>query len=176
MNNTNEEAGQFIEEVRGLQTKQHTAAIICAPFVYVQNLVEKAKGTNIKIAAQNMHYENDGAFTGEVSPVMLKDIGVTHVVLGHSERREYFNETNDTVNMKTKAAFAHGIIPIICVGETLEQREANETLSHIENQVTVALEGLEDEQIHDAIIAYEPIWAIGTGKTASSEDEIGRAS
>src|SRR5690625_2933077 len=170
MNKTKREAEQFMEEVGNVKTKPNTEAIVCAPFVYVQNLVEKAKGTNIKIAAQNMHYENEGAFTGEVSPVMLKDLGVTHAIIGHSERREYFNETNETVNKKARAAFNHGLIPIICVGETLEQREANETLSHIENQVTVALEGLEDAQIVEAIIAYEPIWAIGTGKTASSED------
>ena len=117
-----------------------------------------------------MHFEKEGAFTGEVSPVMLKDIGVSHVVIGHSERREYFNETDETVNKKVLAAFEHDLIPIVCVGESLEQREANETLAHIENQVKVALTNLNEEQIAKTIIAYEPIWAIGTGKTASSED------
>src|SRR5699024_10987485 len=123
-----------------------------------------------KIAAQTMHHEESGAFTGEVSPVMLEDIGVTHVIIGHSERRAYFNETDETVNKKVVAAFRHNLTPIVCVGESLEQREANETLVHIESQVQTALAHLEEEQIANTIIAYEPIWAIGTGKTASSED------
>lgn len=170
MNKTSGEAEQFIEEVKHLKTSEHTEAIVCAPFLYLSNLVERAKGSDVKIAAQNMHYEADGAFTGEVSPVMLADIGVTYVIVGHSERREYFNETDETVNKKAHAAFEHNLTPIICVGETLAQREANETLTHIENQVKIAVKELSNEQVAQTIIAYEPIWAIGTGKTASSED------
>ncbi len=170
MHKTKQEALSFIESVRDIDTNEQTEAIICAPFVYLQSLVEQTEGTNIKVAAQTMHFEKEGAFTGEVSPVMLSDIGVTHVVIGHSERREYFNETDETVNKKALAAFEHSLIPIVCVGESLEQREANETLAHIENQVKVALSNLSEEQITKTIIAYEPIWAIGTGKTASSED------
>lgn len=170
MHKTKQEALSFIESVRDIDTNEQTEAIICAPFVYLQSLVEQTEGTNIKVAAQTMHFEKEGAYTGEVSPVMLSDIGVTHVVIGHSERREYFNETDETVNKKALAAFEHSLIPIVCVGESLEQREANETLAHIENQVKVALSNLSEEQITKTIIAYEPIWAIGTGKTASSED------
>lgn len=170
MHKTKREAEQFIEGIRHLKVKEQTEAIVCAPFLYLDSLVEKTKGTDIKVAAQTMHFEESGAFTGEVSPVMLVDIGVTHVIIGHSERREYFNETDETVNQKVVAAFEHQLTPIVCVGETLEQREANETLTHIENQVKIALSGLTNEQIANTIIAYEPIWAIGTGKTASSVD------
>lgn len=169
MNKTLQEAEQFIEAVRDLKTNEHVEAIVCAPFPYLAMLVEKAEGTYIKIAAQTMHFEENGAFTGEVSPVMLKDIGVTHVIIGHSERREYFNETDETVNKKVIAAFKHGLTPIVCVGETLKQREADETLVHIEKQVKKALQGLRDEQVRKTIIAYEPIWAIGTGKSATPE-------
>ncbi|WP_099159933.1 triose-phosphate isomerase [Virgibacillus ndiopensis] len=171
MNKVLSEADQFIEEVVGkTPNDDKVEAIICAPFIFLSSLVEKAKGSNVKIGAQNMHYEENGAFTGEVSPVMLKDLGVTHVVIGHSERREYFAETDELVNKKAHAAFKHELTPIVCVGETLEQREANETMNHVENQVTKALTELTDDQVANTIIAYEPIWAIGTGKTASSED------
>ncbi|HLR72280.1 MAG TPA: triose-phosphate isomerase, partial [Pseudogracilibacillus sp.] len=170
MHKTKQEAEQFIEAVRDVKTKDHTEVIVCAPFIHLSTLVEKAQQTNVKIAAQNVHFEEEGAFTGEVSARMLKDIGVTHVIIGHSERRQYFNETDESVNKKVITAFNHGLTPIICVGETLEQREENETLAHIENQVNIALNDLTDEQIANVIIAYEPIWAIGTGKTASSED------
>lgn len=162
------EATNFLSEVSDLQVAEHVQAVVCAPFVHLPALTEKAAGTNIHIAAQNMHFEEAGAFTGEVSPMMLKDIGVSHVVIGHSERREYFNETDETVNKKTIAAFEHGLTPIVCVGETLDQREGNETLPHIKEQVKAALEGLKADQVQETIIAYEPIWAIGTGKTASS--------
>lgn len=169
MNKTLAEATQFMKElVQDLRLNKQTEAIVCAPFPYLSALVEAAKGTDIQIAAQTMHDEPYGAFTGEVSPVMLKDIGVTHVIIGHSERREYFNETNETVHKKTVAAFAYGLTPIICVGETLEQREANEMNEVVSQQVQEALAGLSEEQVREAIIAYEPIWAIGTGKTASS--------
>src|SRR5699024_1936968 len=139
MQKTVKEATDFLSEVSNLKTAEHVEAIVCAPFVHVPALEEKAAVTYIHIAAQNMHYEDAGAFTGEVSPVMLKDICVTHVVIGHSERRECFNETDETVKKKTVAAFDHGLTPIVCVGETLEQREANETMSHIQEQVQEAL-------------------------------------
>ena len=170
MHKTLQEATDFIDEVKDVTVADHAEAIVCAPFVYLSHLVERTKGSHVKIAAQTMHYAEGGAFTGEVSPSMLASIGVSHVVIGHSERREYYNETDETVNTKTTAAFQHGLTPIVCVGETLEQREANETLTHIEAQVTQALKGLSNEQIEKTIIAYEPIWAIGTGKTASSAD------
>ena len=129
-----------------------------------------AQDTNIKIGAQNMHFEESGAYTGEVSAKMLKSIGVEYVIIGHSERRQYFNETDETVNKKIKAAFANELKPIVCVGETLEERESGKTVDIITNQTKLALEGLTDEQVKNTIIAYEPIWAIGTGKTATSED------
>jgi triosephosphate isomerase (TIM) len=170
MNKLAKEANQFVDEVLPkLPDSDQVEAIVCAPFPFLANLFDKAKGTKLQIAAQTMHYEKNGAFTGEVSPEMLADLGVTHVIIGHSERREYFNETDETVNKKTHAAHQYNLTPIVCVGETLEQREANETMNHVENQVTKALKGLTEEQIVQTIIAYEPIWAIGTGKTASSE-------
>ncbi|SDM17783.1 triose-phosphate isomerase [Sediminibacillus halophilus] len=170
MNKVLSEAEQFVEETKTrIPSEEKAESIVCAPFPFLPVLVEKAKGSDLKVAAQNMHYEDNGAFTGEVSPVMLKDLGVTHVVLGHSERREYFAETDETVNKKAHAAFNHNLTPIICVGETLEQRENNETMNHVEAQVKQALSGLTEEQVKASIIAYEPIWAIGTGKTATSE-------
>lgn len=171
MNKTAQETADFIAAIRDeIPETEKVEAIVCAPFPYLASLVEQTKGTTIKVAAQNMHFEDSGAFTGEVSPVMLKDIGVTHVIIGHSERREYFAETDETVNKKAKASHDHGIVPIICVGESLEQREAGETVELVRQQVTDALQGLSEEEIANTIIAYEPIWAIGTGKTASSED------
>jgi len=171
MNKVSDEANQFMDDIKSkVPNSDNVDAIVCAPFPFLPSLVEKAEGTSVKIAAQNMHFEESGAFTGEVSPAMLKSIGVTHVVLGHSERRELFAETDETVNKKTQAAFKHELTPIVCVGETLEQREANETKTFVETQIKKALEGLTAEQVAETIIAYEPIWAIGTGKTASSED------
>lgn len=170
MNKTLAQAEAFIDEVtKNIKTDDEVEAIVCAPFVHLTSLVEKTKDSSVKIAAQNMHYEENGAFTGEVSPVMLKDIGVTHVVIGHSERREYYNEVDETVNKKAQAAFKNGLIPIVCVGESLEQREANETMTHVETQVKAAIDGLTAGQVMETIIAYEPIWAIGTGKTATSD-------
>ena len=144
--------------------------IICAPFTILFYTLLSAQNTNIKIGAQNMHWEEKGAYTGEVSPQMLKAIGVEYVIIGHSERREYFAETDETVNKKLKAAHEVGLKPIICIGETLEQRENGETIQILEKQIKIGLEGLTGEQIRNTIIAYEPIWAIGTGKTATKED------
>ncbi|UOQ48237.1 triose-phosphate isomerase [Gracilibacillus caseinilyticus] len=170
MNKLFGEAVEFVEETKNKVVSQDKVeSVVCAPFPYLPTLVEKANGTELAVAAQNMHFEESGAFTGEVSPSMLADIGVTYVVLGHSERREMFAETDETVNKKAHAAFAHNLIPIICVGETLDQREANETMTIVEDQVKAALAGLSEEQVKASIIAYEPIWAIGTGKTATSE-------
>ncbi|MCG1026900.1 triose-phosphate isomerase [Virgibacillus halodenitrificans] len=171
MNKVMSEAKGFMDEVvKKVPNSNKVEMIVCPPYPFLSTLIKQTEGSNVKVAAQNMHFEENGAFTGEVSPLMLKDLGVTHVILGHSERREYFAETDETVNKKTHAAFNHGLIPIVCVGETLEQREANETMNHVEGQVKEALKGLSEQQIAETIIAYEPIWAIGTGKTASSEE------
>ncbi|HEX6594944.1 MAG TPA: triose-phosphate isomerase [Bacillota bacterium] len=171
MNKGLAESQQFIKDVISqLRNDEQVEAIICPPFPLLTPLAEKAAGTRLKIGAQNMHFKESGAFTGEVSPILLQELGVTYVIVGHSERRQYFAETDETVQKKVHAAFKHGLTPIVCVGETLRQREANETKSHVESQVKKALHGLTDEQISQSIIAYEPIWAIGTGKTASSED------
>ncbi len=170
MNKTPEEAAQMINELIPLVKDAEAEVVICAPFVCLQAVKEAAKGTNIKVGAQNMHFEDSGAFTGEVSPVMLKAMDIEYVIIGHSERREYFAETDETVNKKVLAALNHGLIPIICVGETLEQREEGVTRSLVENQTRIALKGLTADQVKGLVIAYEPIWAIGTGKTASAED------
>src|SRR5699024_10030371 len=170
MNQTRAEIATFMDTLTTFNlATEKVEAIICAPAVYLQTLVERAKGTPIKISAQTMHEADNGAFTGEISPTMLTDIGVSHVVIGHSERREYYGETNESVNKKTKAALTHGLVPIVCVGESLEQREANETMAVVEEQVTAALKDIAEADVKKVIIAYEPIWAIGTGKTATSE-------
>ncbi|TGB02291.1 triose-phosphate isomerase [Halobacillus salinus] len=170
MNKNHREAEDFIQTAKNeVPSSDQVESVICAPFPFLQKLVEETKGTSLKIGAQNMHFEESGAFTGEVSPVMLKELGVEYVVLGHSERREIFKETDEEVNKKVHAAFKHGLTPIVCVGESLEQREANETMTVVENQVKKAFEGLTDEQSQQVIIAYEPIWAIGTGRTATAE-------
>src|SRR5690625_1797766 len=134
MHKTQVEVGQFLTEMNDVQVAEHVRAVVCAPFPYLRFLVEKTAETNIAVAALSMHYETSGAFDGEVRPTMLKDIGVTHVIIGHSESREYFNETDEAVNKKVIAAHKHELIPIVCVGESLAQREANETLAHIEQQ------------------------------------------
>ncbi|MFC4355137.1 triose-phosphate isomerase [Chryseomicrobium palamuruense] len=145
-------------------------AVICAPYLQLPTLVEASQGSSVHIGAQNMHEEQEGAFTGEISGSMLKDVGVSHVVIGHSERRQYFNETDESVNKKTKAALSYELTPIVCVGETLEQRESGDTESVVSKQVAEAFEGLTEEQVEKTIVAYEPIWAIGTGKTATADD------
>lgn len=172
MNKSREEAVQFMDDVieRLPNLGESVKAVICAPFVHLSTLTKKANNHSIHIGAQTMHEADEGAFTGEVSPNMLTEIDVSYVIIGHSERRQYFNETDETVNKKVHAAFAHQLNPIVCVGETLEQREAGETKDHVANQVEKALAGLTADQIGKTVIAYEPIWAIGTGKTASSED------
>ncbi|MEV5113188.1 triose-phosphate isomerase [Peribacillus frigoritolerans] len=171
MNKTLSEATAFLEEVSNLIPKQDVIdTVVCAPALFLDQLVQAAKGTDVKIGAQNMHFEESGAFTGEISPIALADLGVSYVILGHSERREMFNETDETVNKKAHAAFAHQLTPIVCCGETLEQREAGETNDFVSSQIEKGLAGLSDDQLKQAVIAYEPIWAIGTGKSSSAQD------
>ena len=169
MNKTVQEAISLIEEIKPLVKDAQCEVVVCPTFLCLDAVINAVKGSNIKVGAQNMHFEENGAFTGEVAPAMLKEIGVEYVIIGHSERRQYFNETDETVNKKLKAAYSHGIIPILCIGETLEQREGNITESVLENQVKLDLEGLTKEQVEELVIAYEPIWAIGTGKTATAD-------
>ena len=160
----------FIENLAPKVKDTENEVILCVPYTDLFYAWHATEGTNIHIGAQNMHWEENGAYTGEVSAQMLKSIGVEYVIIGHSERRAYFAETDETVNKKIKSAFANNLKPIVCVGESLEEREAGETKQIITNQVQKALEGLTPEQVKNTIIAYEPIWAIGTGKTATSED------
>ena len=143
---------------------------IMAPYTSLETLTEAFKGTEIKVGAQNMYYEREGAYTGEISPLMLKAIGVTYCVIGHSERRQYFCETNELLNMKLKAALENDILPIFCVGERLEDREGGKAFSLVEEQVREGLQGILEADVLKITIAYEPVWAIGTGKTASSEE------
>ncbi|WHY13880.1 triose-phosphate isomerase [Peribacillus frigoritolerans] len=171
MNKTLSEATAFLEEVSNLIPKQDVIdTVVCAPALFLDQLVQAAKGTDVQIGAQNMHFEESGAFTGEISPIALADLGVSYVILGHSERREMFNETDEAVNKKAHAAFAHQLTPIVCCGETLEQREAGETNDFVGSQIEKGLAGLSDDQLKQAVIAYEPIWAIGTGKSSSAQD------
>ena len=170
MNMLPDETIKFIEEFAPLVKDTENEVILCVPYTDLFYALLNVQGTNIKIGAQNMHFEEKGAYTGEISPQMLKSINVEYVIIGHSERRQYYNETDETVNKKIKAAFNVGLKPIVCVGETLEEREAGKTAEIITNQTKLALEGLTNEQVENTIIAYEPIWAIGTGKTATSED------
>ena len=170
MNMLPNEAIAFIEEFTPLVKDTENEVVLCVPYTDLFYSLMTAQNTNIKIGAQNMHWKESGAYTGEIAPKMLKSIGVEYVILGHSERRQYYNETDETVNLKLKAAFENELKPIVCVGETLEQREAGITAEIITSQTRLALEGLTDEQVKNTIIAYEPIWAIGTGKTATSED------
>lgn len=170
MHKTIKEAVEFVNEIKGNLNDEAVDAVICAPFTLLKDLKEATKGTNIKIGAQNMHFEEKGAFTGEVSPLMLKEIDMDYVVIGHSERRQYFNETDETVNKKVLKALEVGIDPILCVGETLEQREAGKTKDVCKVQVEKALENVLKDDLAKVVVAYEPIWAIGTGKTATAED------
>lgn len=169
MNKTIAEAVEFIHEIKGKVNNESVEAVICAPFTILKDLKEATKGTTIKIGAQNMHFADNGAFTGEISPSMLKEIGVDYVVIGHSERREYFNETDESCNKKVLKALEVGIDPILCCGETLEQRETDKTKDVVKTQVVAGLANVKEEDLAKVVIAYEPIWAIGTGKTATSE-------
>ena len=170
MNKSPSDVVDFMSTFPELVKDTENEVILCVPFIDLMEAIKLANGTNVKIGAQNVHFKDNGAYTGEVSPKMLKDIGVQYVIIGHSERRQYYNETDESVNLKLKAALAHGLKPIVCVGETLEQREAGITKEFVTNQVKLALKDIEKDKLKNIIIAYEPIWAIGTGKTASSED------
>jgi triosephosphate isomerase len=170
MNKTLTETKSFVDEVKGLiPDGNRVDSVVCAPALFLDYLTDELEGTALQVGAQNMHFEENGAFTGEISPVALNDLGVGYVILGHSERRELFGETDEIVNQKTHAAFKHNLTPIICVGETLEQRESDVTEDIVKAQVQKAIAGLTNEQVAQSVIAYEPIWAIGTGKTATSD-------
>ena len=170
MNKNPEEAKAFVEAVASkLPSSDLVEAGIAAPAVDLTTVLAAAKGSNLKVAAQNTYFENAGAFTGETSPQVLKEIGTDYVVIGHSERRDYFHETDEDINKKAKAIFANGMLPIICCGESLETYEAGKAAEFVGAQVSAALAGLTAEQVASTVIAYEPIWAIGTGKTATSE-------
>ncbi|TVZ85194.1 triosephosphate isomerase [Aeribacillus composti] len=171
MHKTLEEAKSFVKEVKSLvPPKDKVDSVICAPALFLGQLVELAEGSELKIGAQNMHFEESGAYTGEISPVALADIGVDYVIIGHSERREMFAETDETVNKKVLAAFKHKLTPIVCVGESLAEREAGKTNEIVGDQVKKALAGVDASAVKNIVIAYEPIWAIGTGKSSSPED------
>ena len=170
MNMLPNEAIDYIQAFEPLVKDAKAEVILCVPYTDLFYCLMNAQGTNIKIGAQNMHFAETGAYTGEVSGKMLKSIGVEYVIIGHSERRQYYNETDESVNKKIKAAFENELKPIVCVGESLDEREEGKTEEIITSQTRLALEGLSKEQVKATIIAYEPIWAIGTGKTATSED------
>lgn len=169
MNKTPSETTELIKVLAPKVAASDDTVIVCPTAVCLPAAVNAAKGTNIKVGAQNMYFKDSGAFTGEISADMLLDLGVEYVILGHSERRQYFAETDETVNLKVLKAFEKGLIPIICVGESLEQREQGITADLVRMQTKIALKDVSKENASKAIIAYEPIWAIGTGKTATSE-------
>ena len=169
MNMTPTEAVKLVELLKPLVVNDEVDVVFCVPAIDIIPVVEACKDTNIQVGAENMYFEEKGAFTGEISPNMLVDAGVKYVVLGHSERREYFAETSETVNKKMLKAFEHGITPIMCCGETLTQREQGVTMDFIRQQVKVGFLNVTADQAKKCVIAYEPIWAIGTGKTATTE-------
>lgn len=169
MNKTPSEAVALINELKPLVANEDVDVVFCVPAISIVPAMEAAKGSNINIGAENMYFEESGAYTGEIAPNMLTDVGVKYVIIGHSERREYFAETDATVNKKVLKAFEHGITPIICCGETLEQREQGVAVDFIRQQIKIAFLNVTADQAKKAVIAYEPIWAIGTGKTATSD-------
>lgn len=170
MNMTVSEASDFAEELLKIDLKAGVEAAICAPFIDLPVLVEKFKDTNVKIGAQNVYYEESGAFTGEISAPMLQNLGIDYVIAGHSERRELFGESDSDINKKARAVIDAGMVPIICVGETDEERSAGEHEVKVAGQIKAALHGIKAEAAGELVIAYEPIWAIGTGKSATSDD------
>ena len=174
MNNTPSQALKLIEELKPMVKNADCDVVVCVPYVDLLVVIAACKDSNIKVGAQNLHFEPKGAYTGEVSADMLKEIGAEYVVIGHSERREYFGETDETVNKKVHAALNAGITPILCCGESLSQREDGVTGEWVRSQIKIALKGITAAQVQKIIIAYEPIWAIGTGKTATSDqaDEV----
>ena len=169
MNMTPSEAVALVETLKPLVATEDADVVFCVPAIDIVPVVEAVKGSNIQVGAENMYFEEKGAYTGEISPNMLVDAGVKYVILGHSERRGYFGETDADINKKMKKAFEHGLTPIMCCGESLEQREQGVTMDFIRQQVKIGFQGLSADQAKEAVIAYEPIWAIGTGKTATTE-------
>lgn len=168
MNKTPSEAVKLVNELKPLVATEKADVVFCVPAIDLIPVVEAVKGSNIQVGAENMYFEESGAYTGEVSPAMLVDAGVKYVIIGHSERREYFAETDETVNKKVLKAFEHGITPIICCGESLTQREQGITIDWIRQQIKIAFLNVTADQAKTAVIAYEPIWAIGTGKVATT--------
>ncbi len=169
MNKTPAEAKALISELKPLVADAKATVVICVPFVDLCTALKETEGSNIHVGAENVHFKESGAYTGEISAPMLKEMGVEYVIIGHSERRQYFGETDATVNLRTLAAVKAGLIPIICVGERKEEREAGYTNALVEYQTLIALNGLTEEEIKNVVIAYEPVWAIGTGLTATDE-------
>ena len=170
MNMDIKSAVSFIKNFKNhIKDTKDTEIVICAPFTLLYELKKLLNSSNIMLGAQNMHFEKEGAFTGEVSALMLKDIGCEYVILGHSERRQYFNETDELINKKIKTALKNNLKPILCIGETLEQRDNNKTIKIIENQLTSCLNNINENEMKNIVIAYEPIWAIGTGKNATAQ-------
>ena len=169
MNMTPSQAVELVNTLKPLVVNDEVDVVFCVPAIDLVPVMEAAKGTNIQVGAENMYFEDKGAYTGEIAPAMLTDIGVKYVIIGHSERREYFAETDETVNKKVLKAFEYGLTPIICCGETLTQREQGITLDWIRQQIKIAFQNVTAEQAASAVIAYEPIWAIGTGKVATTE-------
>lgn len=169
MNKNHNEAVELINTLKSGIDTDKSDVVVCVPFVDLMSVSEAIKGTNINLGAQNMHFEESGAYTGEIAPAMFKELGVKYVIIGHSERRAYFGETDEIVNKKVKKALEHNIVPILCVGETLEERELNITIELVRVQVKKAFAGISKEDAKKVVIAYEPIWAIGTGKVATKE-------
>jgi len=169
MNKTRPEAIELINQIKPLADNVSCEIVVCVPYTALETAIQAVKGTNIKVGAQNVHFEKSGAFTGEISADMLKELGVDYVIIGHSERRQYFGETDTTVNKRTKAALQAGLIPIMCVGELLEEREADITEEVVSRQIKLDMAGFTADEVKKTVIAYEPVWAIGTGKTATNE-------
>ena len=170
MNKTGKEASQLMLELIDKVKDAKCEVVVCPTFTSLTQVATLVENTNIKVGAQNMYFEESGAYTGEISPLMLKEIDVEFVILGHSERRQYFKEDDELINKKIKSAFVHGLTPILCVGETLEQREKGETFGWVKSQIVADLKDVPAEDAEKMVIAYEPIWAIGTGKTATAKD------
>ncbi len=170
MNKTPKEAEELINKLKPLVQNAAAEIVVCPTFVALSDAIKVVQGSNIKVGAQNMHHQDSGAYTGEISPVSLKSMNIEYVILGHSERRQYFKESNEEINKKVEAALKNGLKPILCVGETLDERENGTTFDVIAEQVKKCLVGLEHHNIENLVVAYEPVWAIGTGKTATKED------
>lgn len=170
MHKTSQDGVEFVKRLRDILPSMAKEVVLCPPYTALEAVTRALQGTGWKLGAQNCHYEEKGAFTGEISPVMLTNLGCSYVILGHSERRQYFGENGEIINKKVHAALRWGLLPILCVGETLEQREKGETFSHVRKQMEECLAGIAPDQARAIVIAYEPVWAIGTGRSASKDD------